>query len=199
MPTPQENAEGLIQQLNTTDSVMRSCARKNAKNGFGRGEQLTPHGLVLAHGIGRYCIRDRWAGVRRGRMQMCYKNATKLMTGDPERWIYCEGYAIRGEIGFVVGAHAFLLDRNNGFEVVDPTWRNTKAGAYLGVPINPRFVLHQMIANRSYGLLDNWPNLPLLSTPVEDWLHSDASSIPSDFVVPQDREDPWRMLEEIVK
>jgi hypothetical protein len=178
-------ARSLVEQVTTVGSLIASCYRAN-----GHPEpRVTIHSVVLEHGVGRHCARDRWPGVRRGRPKLCYTNAARLVVSDPTRWVYCEGFAIRPSLGIVVGDHAFCLDAANDYELVDPTWRDTRGAAYLGVPFAYSYLRDQLIATRMCGLLDApWSRWPVLNTPSSIWLHPDAGSIPRDFTVPADQQ-----------
>jgi hypothetical protein len=66
-----------------------------------------------------------------GNMGQCYYNAMVMAVNHPERWTYCEGYAVLETLG-VPMEHAWCLDSNGN--VVDPTWEG--AADYFGVRIN---------------------------------------------------------------
>jgi hypothetical protein len=184
-------SDGLVQQLHSIASFMDHSARRNNRN---NPSFTSLHAVVLKHGVGRYCQRNRWPGVRRGQMKDCFRNAALLTLKDPSRWVYCEGYAVRPELGFAVGEHAFCLDRDNDWEIVDPTWRNTKDGAYLGIPFRTDFLRNQLMTTERYGLLDSWwADYPILTEDPSKWLFSDR--VPRDFTVPDDLPDIKAMLE----
>src|SRR5678815_2687905 len=84
----QELAASLIKQLNMTDQVMQQC---NVANGF--SERKTLHGIVMAHGVGRFGARLP-KGIRKLANKLCFGHATGLMLRDP-RYVYCEGFAMR--------------------------------------------------------------------------------------------------------
>jgi hypothetical protein len=165
-----------------TPENLTSQLRQMHELQIGIGQPFTTRGLVLEHGIGRRCRRDRWPGVRRGRERLCFQNATQLAAWT-ERWVYCEGYAIRSVLPMVLGEHAWVLDSENGYEVVDPTWRDTKDGLYLGIPINPHYLRRQLVANKVYGLLnlDDFKPPPMFGDPPSEWLHPDVGAMPRDF------------------
>jgi hypothetical protein len=143
--------------------------------------------IVLANGRGMYCIANRWRDIRRGPLRNCFQNATHLAIGNLERFIYAEGYAVRPSLGLVVGEHAWLLDRQNNHSVIDPTWRDTKDGAYLGIPFSTEYLINQLMEHKVYGLLDAyWARWPLRSLPPDVWRHKDV--IIPDFEVPEDLE-----------
>lgn len=181
----------LIQQVNVNACMIRHCNDANAR-ALGADVPIMPtlQHLVLQHGVGRYCTANKWAGIRRGAIKNCYGNAAQLVYSNPDRFIYVEGYGCREELGLVVGEHAWVLDRSRGFEVLDVTWRNTKAGAYLGIPFSYDYLSKQIAEHRYYGLLDTpWSRWPVRRLPVSDWLHPEAASIPRDFSVPDNLPD----------
>jgi hypothetical protein len=143
--------------------------------------------IVLANGRGMYCTANVWRGIRRGPLRNCFQNATHLALCNPERFIYVEGYAVRPSLSLVLGEHAWLLDRQNNHSVIDPTWRDTKDGAYLGIPFSTEYLTTQLMEHKVYGLLDTpWSRWPLRTLPPEAYLHKDV--IIPDFEVPEDLE-----------
>jgi len=189
----------LIEQVNLNGCMIRYTCRLNAK-ALGREEDLLPtlHHQVLRYGVGRYCTADRWSGIKRGPIKNCYQNATRLVETDPDRFIYMEGYGNREDLGVVVGEHAWVLDKERGYEVIDVTWRDTKGAAYLGIPFRFDYLTNHTRKHRVYGLLDTpWSRWPIRSLPAEDWLHPDADKIPRDFIVPDDLPDPTDQLREL--
>ena len=142
------------------------------------------HSVVLAHGVPRLCVRNRWRGVRRGPLRNCFQNASRMVLENPGRWVYCEGYAVRPALGIVVGLHAWLLDAQNGWEVIDVTWRDTAGGAYLGIPFSRDYLARSLAESGVYGLIDCWtarPPHPVLRLDPSEYLHRDAGIIPRDF------------------
>lgn len=164
--------------------------RKTLMARFGNQNSALPRSLVeivLVCGRGIYCRADRWRGIRRGPLRNCYQNAANLVISDPDRFIYAEGYAVRPDLGIVVGEHAWVLDRHHAHAVIDPTWRNTKGAAYLGIPFSTKYLYSQLAEHKVYGLLDTpWAKWPVRRLPPEQWLHRDA--IIPDFEVPEDLE-----------
>jgi hypothetical protein len=153
---------------------------------------LTLEEIVLSCGRGMYCRNDRWRGIRRGPLHNCFQNASHLALSYPDRFVYVEGYAVRPDPTIVVGDHAWVLDRQDGHSVIDPTWRGTKGSAYLGIPFRTEYLSAQLGKHKIYGLLDAyWARWPLLHLPVEEWLHEDV--VIPDFEVPEDL-DAWYEL-----
>ena len=182
--------ESLIQQVHLSACMQNRITRHNAKL-IGIDVPRSLHSIVLQHGIGRYCIANRWFGIHRGRQKLCYTNASGLVLSDPDRFIYMEGYGVRPSLGIVVGDHAWVLDAERGYAVVDPTWRDTKGSAYLGIPFSPDYLTKQLLQHHVYGLLDApWGRWPVRRLPPADWLHPKVAEIPRDFTVPEDMTDP---------
>lgn len=145
--------------------------------------------VVLAHGIPKFCTKNRWPGVHRGRLKACFQNAAHLSLTDPDRWIYTEGYAVRPSLTFTVGLHAWVLDAHHDYRVVDPTWRDTADSAYLGVPFTDAYLRRSLLDSGVYGLIDLPPTRhPVLRLDPSEYLHPDAAAIPHDFPTqpPQD-------------
>jgi hypothetical protein len=84
---------------------------------------------------------------------------------DREEFTYCEGYAI----SVIPVAHAWCLDGQGN--VVDPTWSGRlPCSDYFGLAFQTRFLRHQILENKYWGLIDAWRNdWPLLTGPVGDW------------------------------
>lgn len=152
--------------------------------------RTTLRGLVLNLGIGKFS--DGWIpqGISQGEVKQCFANATELMLLNNNRFIYTEGYAIRRNLGIVVGEHAWVLDKDNNYSVVDNTWENPEDSIYLGIPFQEQFVIEAAVKRGYYGLLDDWQNQwPLAREPDNSkFLHPDYDKIPRDFEVPDGRD-----------
>ena len=171
----QDLARSLVEQVRMMGDMTDRCGRP-------KDLRYNLHTVVLAHGVGRLCTRNRWPGIRRGRLKMCFQNATHLALSDRERYVYCEGYAVRPSLGVTVGLHAWVLDCDEGWQVIDPTWRDTAGSAYLGIPFAPAYLCDQLMDNKVYGLIDVWPSrYPVLRLDPTEYLHPDAAAIPRDF------------------
>ena len=194
-----ELSESLIQQVHISACMMNQIVSHNAKlAGVPVPATRSIHSIVLENGVGRFCTANRWFGIHRGRQKLCYTNATRLVLSNPDRFIYMEGYGVRPSLGIVVGEHAWVLDAENGFAVIDPTWRDTKGSAYLGIPFSSDYLRKQIIEHRRYGLLDApWGRWPVRRLPSAEWLHPKAAELPRDFTVPENMADPTVALETI--
>jgi hypothetical protein len=135
-------------------------------------------GMALDHGIGRYGA-PLPRGIRKLAERACYAHATALMLHDQERFIYYEGYALR--LGGGAVNHAWVLDRENGDQVVDNTWTQPQSAVYLGVPLAPGFVREFMKTLRFGGTLLDYLWQGGEPTASEYWLFADAAGLPRDF------------------
>jgi hypothetical protein len=135
-------------------------------------------GLVVEHGIGRYG-RPLPRGIRKLANRGCYAHALALMLRDQERFIYCEGYALR--LGGGATNHAWVLDRENGDQVVDNTWELPESAVYLGVPLAPAFVRQFMETVQFGGTLLNYLWQGAVAPASEGWLFLDAATLARDF------------------
>lgn len=196
---PDELHLSLIAQVNMTGCMTRRVYRTNMKVMNKEGDPPTTiQHRVLEYGVGRYCIANKWTGIHRGPMKNCYSNAARLVLTDPDRFIYMEGYGCRPELGLVVGEHAWVLDKERGYEVIDPTWRNTQGAAYLGIPFSFDYQRQQILEHKIFGMLDTpWSRWPVRRLPASNWLHPDADKLPRDFTVPTDLTDPTTAFDEL--
>ncbi len=182
LTTNEELAKSLIEQLNMSHYHLLSFSQKSRLEIFGKLETL--QGLVLKHGVGRYGSKLP-KGIRKGAPKLCFMHAFNLMLQNEQRFIYCEGFGIKTSLGIVVGEHAWVLDKENNYQVVDKTWSNPDNGVYLGIPFKPTYVIEAVCKKKTYGLLDDWQNKwPVLRE--EDpnkFLHEEADKILRDFNV----------------
>jgi hypothetical protein len=187
----------LIQQVHLTGCMIERVNRHNSKIPGLAGSGITGGSLesiVLRHGIGKICRANRWAGIHRGKMKECFTNAARLVDRHQGRFIYVEGYALR----FMAVNHAWVLDTANNYEVIDPTWRETKDCVYLGIPFSSKYLFDQIGETGYFGLLDTpWSRWPVRRLPSADWLHPDADKIPRDFTVPENMVDLTAELDNI--
>lgn len=158
----------LLKQLTTLDDLKRRAW----------GDKGTIEAVVRQHGIGKVGAR---APLRPGLPKQCFYNATRLVQRDPKRWVYCEGYAITSNVDFIIGEHAWVLDRRHKDAVVELTWDFDGESAYLGIPFSPEYLLANVSRDR-YGLLDNWQaRWPLRTLPSQTYLHPESSILVRDF------------------
>lgn len=182
----QELKDCLIRQVHTMRCMISYTHRLNKFT-----DHKTIYGIVLEYGVGKICLVEEWPGIERGLYKACYFNAYRLMRSNPSRFIYTEGFGCRPSFVTVAGTHAWVLDKKNNYQVIDPTWRETENAAYIGVPFSSKFVTAQRKKRRDmFSILDAyWDDFPIFRLPPEAWLYPEADQIPRDFLVPQDMPD----------
>lgn len=62
---------------------------------------------------------------------------------------------MRPRLGIVIGEHAWCLDAENDYAVVDRTWDNTAGGVYLGIPFRLGWLTEAVLKAGYYGVLDS--------------------------------------------
>lgn len=112
--------------------------------------------------------------VKKGRAKECYCNAANIVIDEPERFIYCEGYAV----GVIPVMHAFCIDVEG--RVVDPTWYGksergrtpTLGTEYFGIAIKKDYLVKTLIKNERYGVIDQWQaEWPIMRDDPKLWKH----------------------------
>ena len=181
-----EMAMWVRQDLNMRHNATMAAIRSNAEKNLGGKLRFstTMPGFVMSYGRGRWGARCPYPKLAN---RLCFKHATQLLFECPDL-VYCEGFACRRDMGMVTH-HAWVLDPQREYAVVDNTWEHPVTGAYLGVPFNKEYVFRTVCRRRLYGVLDNWDeSYPLLSGSVEEseFLHPNACEIPADFTVTQE-------------
>lgn len=122
--------------------------------------------FVLKHGI-ECTAAPLPEGVKRGRVKLCYMNATKLALKRPDL-VYVEGFAV----GVIPVMHAWCVTPDG--TVIDPTWDTGRD--YFGVPIKTGYLRRAIVKSGFYGLIDNYQNeWPLLREPPELWKETNVS------------------------
>ena len=173
---------GLEGQLNLLHQTTMASVRRHAAARGVEPETVIKtslQGFVMAHGIGRYGMR---CPVRKLADRLCFTHAFNLLLDDP-RYIYCEGYASRLDLGIAIH-HAWVIDPAAGYNVVDNTWRAPARAVYCGVPFKRDFVYQTLSRRRVYGVLDDWQGgYPILSAEPATFLHEAAGTIPADFTL----------------
>lgn len=116
--------------------------------------------LILENG--HYMVSRQFPRWERGKLGDCYKNAALqalecYYDGDPY-FYYCEGYAKTPKCPIPV-QHAWVayLDnvRPKRWCALDVTWEYDPETAYLGVPVQLKFLVDTITRTGSYGLLCN--------------------------------------------
>lgn len=116
------------------ESELRAALRSESENWkrLGRTNPRLLLETVLAAGVD--CIAQPLPlRFRRRAMKFCFANAISLARLPSGRLTYCEGYAVRPDIG-LRAHHAWVIDAER--RVVDPTWDRPETCSYLGVPID---------------------------------------------------------------
>lgn len=163
------NATALTGLDHTLVTLVAAMARGVERRGDGSRRYACTHSFVLEHGrLWRYDQHDRLQTF--GEARQCYMNAAKLaIHGD---WLtYCEGFAMVEGLSLPF-PHAWVVGLDG--EVVDTTWRNPGARAYLGVPFRTDYLLRAVVARETWGpLIDRHEDdFPLLSGE-----HSEAEAV----------------------
>jgi hypothetical protein len=111
--------------------------------------------FILSYGrlFPNYMPKPKW--VRKGIIKQCFSNCAKAVMKNPERLIYCEGFAS----GIIPVNHAWCLTLDG--QVIDPTWDGRKdikreGTEYFGIPFKFDYVLRIQRESGHYGVLDNW-------------------------------------------
>ncbi|MFC0385144.1 hypothetical protein [Muricoccus vinaceus] len=118
-----------------------------------------------------YELKDRPSSLDAGIPGRCYANCYKVAMRAPERYAYCEGMAEADGIPF---EHAWLLDLQDG-RIVDPTWLDDTAGAYIGVAV-ARSYLATAFRRSGRVFLEQGSRNPILTGEAgETWRHGQHS------------------------
>lgn len=123
-----------------------------------------PHGyryrciedLVAVHGTAMVVTAS--PDGRRGVPNQCFANSLQRALQDPDRYAYCEGYALGTVIPLL---HAWVHDLETG-TTFDPTWP-APGTAYRGIVFDTRWAEQATLERGYYSVLDNyqqrWPLL----------------------------------------
>ena len=80
--------------------------------------------------------------------QQCFMNCFLLTMTAPQKYTYCEGFAL----GCVIPVHhAWIWDKDS-CKIIDPTWKQGEG--YYGVPIQRDYVMERML--ESGKVFDCW-------------------------------------------
>jgi hypothetical protein len=203
-PTAEQRQEmmgWLASEMAARHHCAMHCVKHNAKARAESGlAYLAPRtsleGIVYELGIGMWGARLP-KGMRKLANKMCFVHAAQLALND-DAFVYCEGYALRQDLGMAFH-HAWVLDAERAYRVIDNTWQHPVTGVYLGIPFATDFLRHTIYAKRSYGIIDDYRrDFPVLRLPPHQFLHEDRAEIYGcrDFDVPPlPDENPWDRLE----
>jgi hypothetical protein len=186
IPSQMLDREALVLMLlrELSDDHRRELERRGSDSRFSN----TLAGTVLDYGVGRYGARLP-RGLRKLTNGPSYWPNAVLMLCDQGRFVYCDGYAISTIFRGLTLRHAWVLDRENGDQVVDTTWARPFEAVYLGIPFAPKFVRERMRKSGYYGVhygVMHMHGEPVLKRPPERWLHPDAAALARDFSVSRD-------------
>lgn len=71
--------------------------------------------------------------------QECFDNSALLALSNPNRYVYCEGYAVADGLGVCIH-HAWVYDRVENM-VVDPTWQKGRICVYYGIAFSTGYLI----------------------------------------------------------
>lgn len=108
--------------------------------------------IVLKHGVVMQRDIEGEKKVKRGTPKECFGNAGYLVAKNPERYIYCEGYAISDKLPIAIH-HGWVFDTHTGM-AIDPTWNLEREVCYIGIPFATKFVRYCYQEFGYYSLLD---------------------------------------------
>lgn len=133
---------------------------------------------LLQHGR-RFAVKQRWprsVPLKRGKLKEAYRNAAMAVLHDPDRFIYCEGYAN----GYIPVQHAWVYDRyqSMGYDI---TWADV-GDDYIGIPFSNEYVNERLIAQKEWGILaDRIRGEPPKGGP-DVWEHPAFRDVPRDLL-----------------
>jgi hypothetical protein len=95
--------------------------------------------LVLMEGYNFPLERISFPMSSRQGNQQCFMNCFLQVMTKPNRYTYCEGYAL----GCVIPVHHAWIWDKDACKVIDPTWK--ESSGYYGVPIQLDYVMKRML------------------------------------------------------
>lgn len=118
------------------------------------GHRYSTHAYVLEHGrpmVGGAGL----PAVYRLPERQCFANAGRLAGSDPERFRYCEGFALSRRVGFVLLVHhAWVLDLEDRVRVREITWPHGGL-SYFGIEFDPDCYQAATNAAGTFDVLDH--------------------------------------------
>lgn len=103
------------------------------------------------------------------RPQACWENATLIALAYPDRYIYCEGWAISSAKLPIPLDHGWIMDVETG-RVIDTTWRYPDS-QYYGIPFKAAFRKKHTREGDPWGLLDWMRQGMILNHSPEEFLY----------------------------
>jgi hypothetical protein len=86
----------------------------------------------------------------------CFRNTYLNVIGDPEQYVYCEGFCWRSD-GFGPFQHAWFIDRREPNTALETTLSRDGAHCYFGIPIGWRSVWRTVLSEGAHvSVLDYW-------------------------------------------
>lgn len=124
----------------------------------------TAQAVVLKYGQEfKGAPRPDW--LARGTPKECFKNA--LLLSLETNLIYVEGFMFR----FIPIMHAWCIDDDG--TVIDPTIDDPQDCEYIGIPLNPEFILSVVDESGMYGILDNPGSSKIYTAAPEEFIHTE--------------------------
>lgn len=115
--------------LSITDVIEQHA---NALDRMGHGRSI--YSELLKHGR-EFTAQPLPEDIERGTPRECFQNCLNIADGDT--LIYCEGYALRPDLGILIH-HAWCIDGDE--MVVDPTWDDPETCLYFGIDFQIQWV-----------------------------------------------------------
>lgn len=100
------------------------------------GHAKSQYAGILEHGR-EFTAAPLPADIERGTPRECFQNCLNI--ADDVNLIYCEGFAIRPELGMLIH-HAWCIDPESE-EVVDPTWDRPEECKYFGIDLQMSWMI----------------------------------------------------------
>ena len=90
-----------------------------------------------------------------GYPKACYCNCYEIAKQNPEKYVYCEGFAVQSDL-FVPVTHAWLHDLELGYSV-DPTWDISDDAIAVGIGFMFKldYVEERLKECDQYGIIEN--------------------------------------------
>ena len=103
----------------------------------------------------------------KGEPNRCFNNASNLVLHNPDRYIYCEGFA---SVSFIPIHHAWVC--NHQGEVLELT-TETPAETYVGIAVRFGYLMQRMYRTNYNALFTGLPDFDaeVIKDPVSKWKH----------------------------
>lgn len=118
------------------------------------GHRYSTHAYVLEHGRPMVGGDPAPVGIR-GAERQCFANAGRLAGRYPDRYAYCEGFALSRRVGFVLLIHhAWVLDLEDQGRVREITWPHGGL-SYFGIEFDPDCYQAATRQSETFDVLDH--------------------------------------------